>query len=243
MGNAILFFFIAILYAAVGFGGGSGYIAVLSFSDLPPPQLRFIALCCNVIVVLSGTALFVKHNLFSLRKTIPFVITSVPFAFLGGSIELPHQSFFILLASCLFIAGIVMLRQPQNTRTPQSTSIVLNGLIGGVIGFVSGLVGIGGGIFLAPLLYLIKWDRPRVIAATSSFFILVNSVAGLIGQTYAGSITVNWHILGPLLLAVGIGGLIGSRLNITILTQLRVKRLTAVLVIFASLRIFYRLLI
>ena len=108
---------------------------------------------------------------------------------------------------------------------------------------MSGLVGIGGGIFLAPLLYLIKWDRPRVIAATSSFFILVNSVAGLIGQTYAGSITVNWHILGPLLLAVGIGGLIGSRLNITILTQLRVKRLTAVLVIFASLRIFYRLLI
>ncbi len=243
MGNAILFFLIAILYASVGFGGGSGYIAILSFTDLPPSQLRFIALCCNVVVVSGGTAVFIRHKLLNVKKALPLVISSVPLAFLGGSIELPHESFFILLASCLLVSGLLMIKQPHNTSNPKSSSVALNLVIGGIIGFVSGLVGIGGGIFLAPLLYLIKWDSARVIAATSSFFILVNSLAGLAGQSYAGSIMIEWSVLVPPLLAVGVGGLIGSRVNINILTQIRVKRLTAVLVIFASLRIFYRLLI
>ena len=241
--NAILFFIIAILYAGVGFGGGSGYIAILSFSNLPPSELRFIALCCNLVVVSGGTFLFIKNRILSLRKAFPFIITSVPMAFVGGMISLDTFWFFLLLASSLFIAGLLMLNQQPTIDHPKSSNPLLNAGIGAIIGLVSGLVGIGGGIFLAPLLYLIKWDTAKVIAATSSFFILVNSIAGLAGQVTAETLTVRWYFIIPLLVAVGIGGQIGSRVNINWLSQQRIKRLTAILVIFASVRMFYKLFI
>ncbi len=239
--NAFLFLLIAILYASVGFGGGSGYIAILSFSNLPPTELRFIALSCNLVVVSGGTYLFIKNKVLSLRKALPFVVTSVPMAFIGGSIALTSTPFFALLAISLLIAGILMLIRMPTIKTPKSSNLVLNGAIGAVIGLVSGLVGIGGGIFLAPLLYLIKWDKAKVIAATASFFILVNSVAGLAGQISAEHVSVRWTFVMPLLIAVGIGGQIGSRASINWLSQLKVKRLTAVLVIFASIRLLYKL--
>ncbi|MFT7592398.1 MAG: putative membrane protein YfcA [bacterium] len=241
--NAILFLFFAVFYAAVGFGGGSGYIAILSFSDLPPSELRIIALFCNIIVVGGGTYLFFKHKLLPFKKVIPFVVTSVPAAFIGGTILLPNNLFFIVLASCLFLAGILMIVQPHKVAQPKSSNIIVNALIGAIIGFVSGLIGIGGGIFLAPILYLMRWDKAKIIAATASFFILVNSISGLVGQYAVTDVQVSWKILLPLLIAVGIGGQVGSRLNINGLSQLWVKRLTAVLVIFASVRIFYKLLV
>lgn len=241
--NAFLFFIIAILYASVGFGGGSGYIAVLSFADLPPAELRFIALCCNILVVSGGTYLFFKHGVLSLRKALPFVITSVPAAFWGGSIQLNVFPFFLLLAICLFLAGILMLLQRPKNYDVSSSNFALNAFFGMIIGFVSGLVGIGGGIFLAPLLYMVKWDTPKIIAATASFFILVNSVSGLLGQMTTNDVPVAWAVIIPLLIAVGIGGQIGSRLPIKWLSEIRIKRLTAILVIFASLRMFYKLFI
>ena len=242
MVHAILFFVIAVLYASVGFGGGSGYIAILSFTNADPSQLRFIALCCNIVVVSGGTWLFIKNQLFHVKKMFPFVITSVPLAFLGGSIQLDTQAFYILLSISLLIAGVLMLRQPVSENMAKSNKLI-NGSIGGVIGFVSGLIGIGGGIFLAPLLHLIKWDKPKVISAAASFFILVNSVAGLVGQVSSNTIEIQWKYILPLLLSVFLGGQIGSRLNVNWLSQIRVKRMTAILVIFASIRMIYKVCI
>lgn len=241
--NAFLFLIVAILYASVGFGGGSGYIAILSFTNLSPSELRFIALCCNLLVVSSGTFLFIKNKVLSFRKALPFVVTSVPIAFVGGLIELNQFAFFLLLASCLLLAGLLMLIQIPTQVEPKSSKYFVNAFVGAAIGLISGLVGIGGGIFLAPVLYLIKWDKAKIIAATASFFILVNSLAGLAGQLTAQHIAIRWAFLIPLLIAVGVGGQIGSRLNINWLSQNRVKRLTALLVIFASIRMFYKLYI
>lgn len=242
MVQTILFFIIAVLYASVGFGGGSGYIAILSFTDCEPSQLRFIALCCNIVVVSGGTWLFIKNKLFNLKKMLPFVVTSIPLALLGGSIQLGTQAFFLLLSISLLLAGLLMLRQPVSDKIITSNSII-NGSIGGIIGLVSGLIGIGGGIFLSPVLHLIKWDKPKVISAAASFFILVNSVAGLIGQISTNTIDIEWKYILPLLLSVFIGGQIGSRLNIEWLSQVRIKRMTAILVIFASLRMLYKVLV
>jgi uncharacterized protein len=239
--NAFLFFVIAVLYSIVGFGGGSGYIAILSFADLAPSELRFIALSCNIVVVSGGTYLFLKQRILSLTKVVPFILTSVPMAFLGGSIALNSSFFFALLAFCLLIAGILMIFRLPDVEEPKPSNHLVNATIGALVGFVSGLVGIGGGIFLAPILYLMKWEKANAIAAASSFFILVNSIAALIGHVSNHHVSVEWKYIVPLLIAVAIGGQIGSRLTINWLSRMHIKRLTAGLVIFASIRLFYNL--
>ncbi len=240
----VFFLLIAILYASVGFGGGSGYIAVLSFSNLEPNQLRFIALCCNLVVVSGGTWLYMKNGLLQIRKSLPFIITSVPAALIGGLYQLESKAFFTLLALTLLLAGSIMIVRLVRKKEIQikPTSILTNLCLGGLIGLVSGLVGIGGGIFLSPLLNLMRWDRPKIIAATASFFILVNSMAGLTGQLLGNSMTLDWKYLLPLLIVVFIGGQIGSRVQLSWLKANHVKAFTAVLVIFASLRMLYKVM-
>ena len=240
----VFFLLIAILYASVGFGGGSGYIAILSFTDLDPSQLRFIALCCNLVVVSGGTWLYIKNGLLNLKKSMPFVLTSVPAALIGGMYQLQSDAFFIVLALTLLVAGVIMiLRLARKKETQISpTSLFTNLSLGGLIGLVSGLVGIGGGIFLSPLLNLMCWDKPKAIAATASFFILVNSIAGLTGQLIGNSLEIDWRYLVPLLAVVLVGGQIGSRVQISWLKPSHVKAFTAVLVIFASLRMLYKVM-
>ncbi len=244
MVQAVLFFIIALLYATVGFGGGSGYIAILSFYDSDPAQLRFIALCCNIVVVSGGTYHFVKNKILSISKVWPFAITSIPMAFLGGTIQLKSNVFFITLAFALFFAGVLMV-SIKNDQNPlvKSSNKFSNAVIGGAIGFLSGLVGIGGGIFLAPILHLMRWDKPKVIAATASFFILVNSIFGLLGQMVSTSPSIDYKQLLLFIVAVLVGGQIGSRITVSWISQSKVRALTAALVIFASLRLIYKVLI
>lgn len=245
MVQALLFFAIALLYASVGFGGGSGYIAILSFYNFEPSQLRFIALCCNILVVSGGTWLFLKKRVVHFKKIVPFIVGSVPAALIGGAYQMESKQFFTLLAIALLVAGMLMLIQLKKVEQNidrRINSPLLSGTIGAVIGLVSGLVGIGGGIFLAPVLHLLHWDKPKVIAATASFFILVNSVSGLIGQLSFNTIEISWKLLIPFLLAVLIGGQIGSRINISWLSQKWIKAFTALLVIFASVRMIVNVL-
>lgn len=253
-----LFALIAAVYASAGFGGGSSYLAALSLFAIPMTAMRSTSLMCNIIVVAGGTYIFWKNGYFNVKKILPLVISSVPMAFLGGLMPIKERTFFLLLGSSLVIAATLMLLQnvfTDKNRTPQyetdfdkkndnfksknGFSPLKNAVIGGLIGFLSGIVGIGGGIFLSPILNLSRWDTPKNVAATASFFILLNSISGLAGQFWQHKFAADWSLSVPLLLAVFIGGQVGSRFSALKINALRVRQVTAVLVLYAGANILW----
>ncbi|MGB0890966.1 MAG: sulfite exporter TauE/SafE family protein [Flavobacteriaceae bacterium] len=241
----ILFFTVAILYSSVGFGGGSSYLAILALTGVAFTQIRATALLCNIIVVLGNVWLFYQQNLFNWKKVLPLVITSIPFAFIGGYLKINQTFFFILLGFTLLFAAITMWISKRFVSSKQQSvknTNTQNTSYGALIGFISGMVGIGGGIFLAPLLHLTNWDVPKKIAATASFFILVNSIAGLLGQYTNPDFTIDWNLTSVLLITVFIGGQIGSRLSNKFLSPIQLKKATAILIAFVSIRILIKYL-
>ncbi|MGB8222448.1 MAG: sulfite exporter TauE/SafE family protein [Polyangiales bacterium] len=243
---ALLFCVTALLYASVGFGGGSTYNALLVLADTDYRILPSVALVCNIIVVAGGAWQYRRSGDLSLAFALPFVALSIPMAWFGGSVPIQRETFVMLLGLSLLAAGLTMWFQPPDSEAAPPGSPLVNwfvGLpVGGAIGFISGMVGIGGGIFLAPCLHLLRLAQPKRIAATSSFFIFVNSMAGLIGQTTKRGTTahlaelVDYAWLG---LAVFIGGQIGSRLSTQALSGRVVKKLTAVLVLYVAGRLLF----
>ena len=171
---AIGFFVVALIYSAVGFGGGSTYIALLALSGHPAEVIPLIALPCNIAVVTVGSYLAVRRRDFDWRLSIPFFVASVPMAFIGGLIPLDATLYFLLLGMSLVFAGIsLMLRIAPDDRALSQRRWGLAGGIGAVLGLLSGMVGIGGGIFLAPILHHLRWASSKTIAALCSFFILI----------------------------------------------------------------------
>ncbi len=241
-----LFFIIAVLYSSVGFGGGSSYLAVLALTTLAFTQIRATALLCNIVVVSGGTYMYVKNGYFNYKKILPLVLLSIPLAFLGGYLRISFRLFYILLGATLTIAAITMWLSKYIDKVEKEaikkSNLVKDASYGGSIGFISGLVGIGGGIFLAPLLHLTKWDTPKRIAATSSFFILVNSIAGLIGQYQNPNFKIEPKLTFILLLTVLIGGQIGTRLSIKLINPNNLKRLTALLIAFVGIKLLFKYL-
>lgn len=236
----LLFFTIAILYSSVGFGGGSSYLAVLAITGLAFTEIRSASLLCNIVVVSSNVVLFWKRKLYNWKKVMPLVLFSIPMAFLGGYLQISQHIFFILLGITLLLAAITMwYSKTINTLKTGNNNLSLtkNITYGGFIGFISGMVGIGGGIFLAPLLHLTNWDTPKRIAATASFFILLNSISGLIGQYINPKFSINWQLTSILLITVFIGGQIGNRLSNKLLTPIQLKKATAILIAFVSIKI------
>ncbi len=232
----LLFFFIALVYASVGFGGGTSYLALMALTGIDYVTMRPAALLCNMVVVAGGTLIFYREGHLNLKKSLPFVATSVPFAFLGGYYRLDESAFFILLGLALIVASLLIWFQPKSATTGIRNLPWLNVCLGGGIGFLSGLVSIGGGIFLSPVLHLINWDNGKKIAALASFFILVNSLAGFLGQL-AQSIQPDWSFVLPLLVSVFIGGQIGSRLGATRLNLVYIRKITALLILVAGANI------
>ena len=242
----LLFFLVAILYSSVGFGGGSSYLAILAVSQLTYIQFRAISLLCNIVVVSGGSYIFYRKGLFNWKKIFPLALASIPMAFLGGYLKISEVTFFILLGITLVVAAVLMWISKYIVEVPSiatGKSVVKDGLIGGVIGFISGMVGIGGGIFLAPLLHLTKWDTPKHIAATSSFFILVNSIAGLFGQYQNPDFYFEPNIAFVLMVTVFLGGQIGSRISATKISPYSIKKMTALLIAFVGLRILWKYLL
>ena len=234
------FFSIALLYSSVGFGGGSSYLALLALTSLEFTEFRAISLMCNIVVVTGGTYIFAKSGHFNWKRILPLVIFSVPLAFLGGYLKISQSLFFILLGFSLLIASLSMFTNFKNgvdADISYKKNTVRDGFFGGSIGFLSGMVGIGGGIFLAPLLHLTKWDTSKKIAATASFFILVNSISGLLGQITNPEFTINYELTTVLLISVFIGGQIGSRIGAKLVSQLFLKRATAVLIAYIAFTI------
>ena len=234
-----LFFIVAILYSSVGFGGGSSYLAVLSLFSIPFIQIRAIALICNIAVVSGNVFGFLKNKQYNWRKVIPLVLISIPFAFFGGMLKVENKYFIIFLAFTLIIAAFFMFiaNFVKNEDLKTRANSFKDFGFGSIVGFVSGLVGVGGGIFLAPLLHLTKWDTPKKIAAASSIFIFVNSVSGLLGQAQNPSFHIEPYLTSLLVVTVFFGGQIGSRMREKLISPLTLKRMTAVLILFVAFRL------
>jgi uncharacterized membrane protein YfcA len=242
----LLFFVTAALYASVGFGGGSTYNALLVLSGADYRILPAIALSCNIIVVAGGAYTFARSGHLKLARIMPFLLASVPAAWAGGRIPVSETVFIGVLGFSLLAAGLHLVfdrtQQIDSTGIRKTPAALATG-IGGVIGFVSGLVGIGGGIFLAPILYLMRWGSPKEIAGACSIFILVNSLSGLSGQLMklddmsAPGLMSDYWMLFP---AVLIGGQIGSRLAVRQLSSVAIKRMTALLILYVSIRLLVR---
>ena len=243
---SILFFVTALIYSSVGFGGGSTYLAILLIWGVPYTIFPVIALVCNIIVVSGNSINFLRSKNINFNLLFPYLIGSIPFAFIGGSITIEKSLFEILLFCVLSVAGIFLLIESKSfskekikiNQIPKLISIS----IGSIIGFISGIVGIGGGIFLSPLLFLMKAGYPRHITSSASLFILINSIFGIAGQLTKDQILDQVIIYWPLFLSVLVGGQIGSVLNIKFLPNKILALLTSFLVIFVAIRIGIKLI-
>ena len=237
---SILFFVTAILYSSVGFGGGSTYLALLLLWGVPYFIFPVIALCCNIIVVSGNCFNYIRAGNLNLKLLIPYLIGSVPLAFIGGSIPVEKKFFEILLFSVLTIAGILLLfkfksydeDQKNYKKIPKIISII----IGAILGFISGVVGIGGGIFLSPILFLIRAGKPKHIVTAASLFILINSLSGIVGQLTKNEVLNQVVSYWFLFLIVLVGGQIGNFLNLKIFSSRILALITASLVLFVALR-------
>ena len=244
---SILFFITAILYSSVGFGGGSTYLALLLIWDIPYYIFPVIALLCNIIVVTGNSINYVRVGNHNLKLLLPFLIGSIPLAFFGGTLIINKEIFEILLFLVLSIAGFLLL---INNKSYEDRNMIIKKLnlfisisIGSVLGLISGIVGIGGGIFLSPILFLLKADRPKNIVTTASLFILINSISGILGQLTKETILNKIFIYWPLFIAVLAGGLIGNFLNLKILSSRTLALITSLLVIFIAIRMGFKIFI
>lgn len=237
----LAFFVVAALYAAVGFGGGSSYLAILTLVFTAFFTIRSVALLCNLIVVSSSCYLYMRKGHFNFRRFLPFVLMSVPLAFIGALFRLSEAIFFILLGCTLIASSIALVIQTYSGSgmkiNLQRYPNWLGYILGAGIGLLSGLVGIGGGIFLSPVLNHMRWDVPVKIAALASFFILVNSIAGITGLLVNDTFDVPWRQASGLLVAVFLGGQIGLRLSLNRFSAQSIRLLTAVLVFLVGIRV------
>ena len=244
---ATLFLVTAVLYSSVGFGGGSTYLALLLIWGMPYFIFPVIALSCNIIVVSGNCFNYIRAGNLNLKLLIPYLIGSIPLAFIGGSLPIEKRLFEILLFLVLTIAGTLLLLNfrsyDDQEQSYQKIPIPIAILIGGVLGFISGVVGIGGGIFLSPILFLIKAGRPKHIVTAASLFILINSVFGIIGQLTKNAVLTEIPNYWYLLVAVLIGGLVGNFLNLKVFPTRILALVTSCLVLFVAIRMAYKLFI
>ncbi|MDP4643327.1 MAG: sulfite exporter TauE/SafE family protein [Opitutales bacterium] len=246
----ILFLFVAWLYAMAGFGGGSTYIALLAISGLPLAAIPIVALSCNLIVSAQGSILLIRRGFAEWRILRPLLIASIPCAFIGGAWRLPESAFLVLLAVALTLASGAMILQnilekdgQDVVQAPRAGLLIGVGIL---LGFLAGITGIGGGIYLAPIMHLCGWARAQTIAACTSMFIALNSFAGLMGQLTKGerlldSLPVMVLIACPI--AVLVGGRVGTYLLTNKLPRARVRFVTAMVILLVAIRLWLKVLI
>ena len=235
---AVLVFLVAGLYSSVGHGGASGYLAALSFFAFSSTEASTTALMLNLLVAGTGTVNYWRAGHLSLSLTWPFLVTSVPAALVGGLLDVPTSTYEVLLALVLLFAAIRLLLPPPSARpTPSAVKkpLAVSLLFGAGIGFISGLVGVGGGIFLSPLLLLIGWATIKQTGATSALFIVANSASGLLGRAFAGHLA--FGLLGPLVPIAFPAGLLGSYLGARKVPSPWLRGLLGVVLLVASTRL------
>ena len=244
---SILFFVTAILYASVGFGGGSTYLALLLLWGIPYFIFPVLALTCNIIVVSGNCFNYIRAGNLNLKLITPYLIGSIPLAFIGGSLPVEKEFFEILLFVVLTIAGVMLLFKfnsyDDKIEIFRKIPIIFSIFIGSILGFVSGVVGVGGGIFLSPILFLLRAGKPKHIVTTSSLFILINSLSGIFGQLTKSTVLSEIQNYWFLFLAALIGGQIGNFLNLKIFPTRILALVTAALVLFVAIRMAFKIFI
>ena len=231
---------VSLLYSSVGHGGASGYLALLSFFSFSYLQMGTSALFLNLLVAGIAFWVFGKASFFKWNLTWPFILTSIPFAFLGGAFKVPRQYYAGLLLGILLFAAFRMLidNKKEEDLSIKRPSIWIALPVGGGVGFLSGIIGVGGGIFLSPLLLMLRWATPKEVAATAAFFILVNSFSGLLGR-YAS----DQFNLSPLLYAMPVaalaGAFFGSRLGAFYFTGKALRVLLASVLLVACVKLVF----
>jgi len=239
---------IAALYASVGHGGASGYLALLSLSTLASMDsvwLKQHAWTLNLVVAAIAFWHYHREGFHLPRLTIPFIVTSIPFALLGGYLAVGGSVYDLLLSLTLLWAAWRLWggasTDSADDVTPPDTKAAAP--VGGAIGLVSGLIGVGGGIFLTPILLLKRWATPKQAAATSALFIWVNSLAGLSGSFASNGMQLDLELLIPFLAAVLLGGFIGSRYGSAVTPESRVRRLLVLVLIIAAMKRLFEIFI
>ena len=230
-------FIIAVLYSAVGHAGASGYIAVMSLLSLAPNEIKPTALTLNILVGSIAAWQFYKAGHFSWALFWPFALLAVPFAFIGGVINLPAHLFKAILGAVLLYSAFrffVQSKQAAQTHSPPMWAALVSGA---VIGLLSGLTGTGGAIFLTPLMLFKGWSEPKRAAAVSALFVLLNSAAGLAGFMTSNTALPNY--IAPLLLAAALGGTIGSYMGSRRVQPATIKKLLAVVLLIAGLKLIF----
>ncbi len=237
----IYFALIAFFYASVGFGGGSSYIALLVFWGAPYTIIPMIALVCNIVVVSGNSFHYIRAGYLNWRLMLPPTLTYIPMAYLGGRLEIEKTSFFIVLFFTLLVSGVqLLIKHRQYDGNPTSYKplpIWLGSTIGAILGLLAGLVGIGGGIFLAPILYTVKAGSPKQIATTTSLFILLNSASGFVGQFQKVGVTENLMNYWYLPLFVLVGGQLANFITIKHVPARIIALFTALLILFVTGRL------
>ncbi len=235
-------FIVAVMYSSVGHGGASGYLAVMAFLAVAPEVMRPTALVLNLFVATIGAVQFYRADYFSWRVFWPFAVTSIPFAFYGGFTQLPTNVYKIILGTVLCLAALRLAIRLKNDDEANSPPILPGLLIGAAIGLLSGMIGVGGGIFLTPILLLAHWAKTKTAAAVSVVFIFVNSFAGLLGNYFLNK---GVHIFGLSsevwiwVAAAVAGGFVGSTLGAKKFDSITMRRVLAAVLLFAGIKLIF----
>jgi uncharacterized protein len=238
----LAFFFVAALYSSVGFGGGSTYLALLSLFSKEAALIKPLGLACNLLVTGGNLTVFLKQGIYSLFKFWPFLLISLPFSFWGGTLRWEDSLYLKILGfSLLLTSGALVLPTQSISRSSRIFAYpkLLLSVVSALFGFLSGVVGIGGGVFLAPVLHLLRWDSGRTIAGISSLYIFTNSLAGLWGQSFVTDwfplLIQHRSLLGAVLLGSAAGNLISWRW----FRSSHLKLGTALLLLLIALRLIF----
>jgi uncharacterized membrane protein YfcA len=235
-------FMVAVLYSSVGHAGASGYLAVMAFLAVAPELTRPTALVLNLFVASIGTVQFFRAGYFSWRIFWPFALTSIPMSFVGGSLTLPTHIYKMVLGAVLIFAAVRLAWKISSETEARYPNIAVGLVIGALIGLLSGLVGVGGGIFLTPVLLLMNWSETKTAAGVSVVFILVNSMAGLFGNWLLGKNSQLTNLPPEVwiwIIAAIVGGLVGSTLGSRKYNSITLRRVLAVVLLFAGVKLIF----
>jgi uncharacterized membrane protein YfcA len=228
-------FLVAVLYSSVGHGGASGYLAVMALLSVAPAVSRPAALLLNVFVASIAAVQFYRAGHFDWKIFLPFAAGSIPFAFIGGTIHLPVAVYKIILGAALIVAALRLAINLKSKGEPRRLHVFIAFAIGAVLGLISGLIGVGGGIFLTPILLLMNWSETKRAAGISAAFILVNSISGIAGN-YAQVLRLPVSVWVWIAAAI-LGGVIGSTLGSRRFDSITLRRVLAVGLLIAGAKL------